>query len=58
MGADYWPYGLAANRSELEALLADLREQRLTPRLLDPEELFVPETHAELDPEQEAARPT
>ncbi|HEY7066521.1 MAG TPA: ABC transporter substrate-binding protein [Chloroflexota bacterium] len=57
MGGDYWPYGLAANRPELSALLADLHEQRLTPRLLDPEELFAPETHAELDPEQEAARP-
>ena len=57
MGADYWPYGLAANRRELEALLADLHAQRLTPRLLAPEELFAPETHAEPDPEQEAARP-
>jgi 4,5-dihydroxyphthalate decarboxylase len=57
MGGDYWPYGLAANRAELMALLAELHEQRLTPRLLAPEELFVPETHAALDPEQEAARP-
>jgi 4,5-dihydroxyphthalate decarboxylase len=58
MGNDYWPYGLAANRSELAACLADLHEQRLSPRLLDPEELFAPETHAEPDPEQEAARPS
>lgn len=58
MGEDYWPYGLAANRAELEALLADLHEQRLTPRLLDPEALFARETHAALDPEQEAARPS
>jgi len=57
MGGDYWPYGLAANRAELEAVLADLYEQRLTPRRFDPEELFAPETHPELDPEQEAARP-
>jgi 4,5-dihydroxyphthalate decarboxylase len=58
MGGDYWPYGLAANRAELVALLTDVYQQRLTPRRLVPEELFAPETHAELDAEQEAARPS
>jgi 4,5-dihydroxyphthalate decarboxylase len=50
MGDDYWSYGLRANRAELEALLLALHEQRLAPRLLDPEELFAPETHADPDP--------
>ena len=57
MGNDYWPYGLAANRATLEALLSALHEQALTPRRLAAEELFAPETHPGLDPEPEAARP-
>lgn len=58
MGHDYWPYGLAANRATLEALLAALHEQALTARPVTLEELFAPETWAGLDPEPEASRPS
>ncbi len=40
MGADYWPYGLASNRSELAAICRYSVEQHLAPRLVDPEEMF------------------
>jgi len=58
MGVDYWPYGLAANRATLQAVLTALDEQGLTARPVTVEELFAPETHAALDPEPEAARPS
>lgn len=45
LGHDYWPYGLAANRPVLEVFLRYAREQGLVPRQLEPEDLFVPETH-------------
>ncbi len=44
LGADFWPYGVAANRGTLEVFLRYAHEQGLTGRRLDPDELFVPET--------------
>lgn len=44
MGEDYWPYGLAANRPELESAIRWSVEEGLSPRSLDPSELFAPET--------------
>jgi len=44
MGADWWPYGLAANRRVLETFLRYHHEQGLSKRRLDPEELFANET--------------
>lgn len=44
MGLDYWPYGLEPNRRVLETFLRYHHEQGLSPRLLEPEELFAPET--------------
>jgi 4,5-dihydroxyphthalate decarboxylase len=39
-GADYWPYGIDANRPTLEAFLRYAFEQGVCHRLLEPEELF------------------
>jgi 4,5-dihydroxyphthalate decarboxylase len=44
MGADWWPYGVAANRQVLETFLRYHHEQGLSKRLLAPEELFAKET--------------
>ena len=44
MGADWWPYGVAANRQVLETFLRYHHEQGLSKRLLAPEELFARET--------------
>jgi 4,5-dihydroxyphthalate decarboxylase len=44
MGTDWWPYGLAANRHVLDTFLRYHHEQGLSPRRLQPEELFAPET--------------
>jgi len=44
MGADWWPYGVAANREVLETFLRYHHEQGLSKTLLKPEELFAPET--------------
>ncbi len=44
MGHDYWPYGLEPNRHTLETFLRYSHEQRLSPALLSPEQLFAPET--------------
>jgi 4,5-dihydroxyphthalate decarboxylase len=44
MGDDYWPYGLAANRPELESAIRWSVEEGLSPRSLDPTELFAAET--------------
>lgn len=45
MGGDFWSYGMANNRSTLEAFLRHHNEQGLSARLLDVEELFHPSTH-------------
>lgn len=44
LGEDYWSYGLARNRHVLETFLRYHHEQGLSPRQLEPEELFAPET--------------
>jgi 4,5-dihydroxyphthalate decarboxylase len=44
LGADYWPYGLERNVSVLRTFLRYSYEQGLATRLLEPEELFAPET--------------
>jgi 4,5-dihydroxyphthalate decarboxylase len=44
MGADFWPYGLEANRDTLATFLRYSHEQGLSRRRLAPEELFAPET--------------
>lgn len=44
MGADFWPYGVEANRKTLEAATLYSHEQGLTPRKLAIEELFLPST--------------
>jgi 4,5-dihydroxyphthalate decarboxylase len=43
-GEDFWPYGVEANRSTLEAFLHYAHEQGVAARLLATEELFAPET--------------
>ncbi|RLM84268.1 ABC transporter substrate-binding protein [Halobellus sp. Atlit-38R] len=47
MGDNYWPYGVDANRSTLEAMTQYSYEQGLTNRKLSVEELFAPETVSE-----------
>jgi len=44
MGEDWWPYGFEANRHVLDTFLRYHHEQGLSPRRLQPEELFAPET--------------
>lgn len=44
MGEDFWPYGLEANRTTLEAFLRYHHDQGLAARRLTPEEIFVPST--------------
>lgn len=46
MGSDYWPYGLEPNRKVLETFLRYSNEQGLSPRRLEPDDLFAPETLA------------
>jgi 4,5-dihydroxyphthalate decarboxylase len=41
MGADFWPYGVEANRRTLETFLRFAHEQGVCERPLAPEELFV-----------------
>ena len=43
-GPDWWPYGLGPNRAVLDTFLRYHHEQGLSPRRLEPEELFAPET--------------
>jgi 4,5-dihydroxyphthalate decarboxylase len=43
-GEDFWPYGIDRNRATLATFLRYSHEQGLSPRLLDPEDLFAPET--------------
>ncbi|PIW29834.1 MAG: 4,5-dihydroxyphthalate decarboxylase [Rhodospirillales bacterium CG15_BIG_FIL_POST_REV_8_21_14_020_66_15] len=42
MGADFWSYGFAANRAELDAMCRWSQAQHLAPRQVRPEELFPP----------------
>ncbi|MGH3500096.1 MAG: hypothetical protein ACRDQA_04200 [Nocardioidaceae bacterium] len=44
MGRDFWPYGLPANDTTLRTFLGYAHAQGLTPRQLEPAELFAPET--------------
>jgi len=44
MGAEYWPYGVAENRKDLETMCRYSFEQYLTPKCLDVNELFADET--------------
>lgn len=44
-GPDWWPYGLAANRTCIETLIRYCREQGLIDREIPPEELFHPGSH-------------
>lgn len=44
MGEDFWPYGVEPNRKTIETFLRYAREQGLTPRPLNPEDLFAKET--------------
>ncbi len=42
LGRDWWPYGLAANRAAIDAVLRYHHEQGLTKRRLTCEDIFVP----------------
>ena len=42
LGADWWPYGIAANRAAIEAILRYHHEQGLTDRRFAIEDVFVP----------------
>ena len=44
LGADWWSYGFAKNRAVLDTFLRYHHEQGLSPRRLEPEALFAPET--------------
>jgi 4,5-dihydroxyphthalate decarboxylase len=44
MTADYWPYGIAPNRANLETLHSYLYEQGLIKQKLNLDELFARET--------------
>ena len=44
MGEDFWPYGVAENRAELEAVCRYSHEQNLGRKRLSVEALFAPET--------------
>jgi 4,5-dihydroxyphthalate decarboxylase len=44
MGPDFWPYGLEGNERTLNAFLRYSFEQGLAQRLLEPRDLFAPET--------------
>jgi 4,5-dihydroxyphthalate decarboxylase len=44
IGEDWWPYGLEPNRHVLETFLRYHHEQGLSPRKLEPDELFAKET--------------
>jgi 4,5-dihydroxyphthalate decarboxylase len=44
MGDNFWPYGIEANRKELELVMRYTHEQGLTERRLTVEELFHPST--------------
>jgi 4,5-dihydroxyphthalate decarboxylase len=44
MGPDFWPYGLAANEKTLRTFLRYSHEQHLASKLMEPADLFAPET--------------
>ncbi len=44
MGEDFWPYGVESNRATLETFLRYHHEQGLSPKKLDVEDMFAPET--------------
>ena len=44
MGADFWPYGVDANRRTLETMARYSFEQGLATRLLAVDEMFAPTT--------------
>ncbi len=44
MGPDFWPYGLAANESTLRTFLRYSHQQHLAGKLMEPADLFAPET--------------
>ena len=44
MGEDFWPYGFAKNESTLRTFLRYHFEQGLSKCLLEPRELFAPES--------------
>ena len=44
MGVDFWSYGIAPNRKQLDYFLAQHHKQGLSPRLVNVEELFHPTT--------------
>ena len=44
MGEDFWPYGLHRNQHTLATFLRYSHEQGLSKRLLEPADLFAPET--------------
>ena len=44
LGQDFWPYGIDRNRHVLSTFLRYSHEQGLTPRQLEPDELFASET--------------
>ena len=43
LGKDFWPYGIDANRTTLNAFLQYAHEQGVCHRKLEPEELFAPQ---------------
>jgi 4,5-dihydroxyphthalate decarboxylase len=44
LGEDWWPYGFHGSRHTLETFLRYHHEQGLSPRRLQPEDMFAPET--------------
>ena len=48
MGADYWPYGIAANEHVLQTAIRYSHEQGLIPKPLPVDELFVPDAELEV----------
>jgi 4,5-dihydroxyphthalate decarboxylase len=44
MGPDFWPYGLAQNEQTLRTFLRYSHEQHLASKLIEPADLFAPET--------------
>ncbi|MDB5893212.1 MAG: 4,5-dihydroxyphthalate decarboxylase, partial [Rhodoferax sp.] len=44
MGEDFWPYGFEKNETTLRTFLRYHFEQGLSKRLLEPQELFAPES--------------
>jgi 4,5-dihydroxyphthalate decarboxylase len=46
MGEDFWPYGIEKNRRTLATFLRYSHEQGLAKHLLEPDQLFAPETLA------------